>query len=379
MSSLNRWGLHLFLGPVLWAAVLIPSATAQEISWRNDYKKAREEAAQTGRPLLLDVGTENCTWCKKLDQITFTDPALITLLNEQFIPLKIDGERSPALVEALRVQKYPTLVFASPSGAILGYQEGYIEAPALREQLHKTLMAVFTPEWMIRDLKAATQAVESGEYARALGLLKDLVEDGKDRPVQIQARQLLKTLEEKAVTRLALVRQLADKGQQAEAVDAVNELVKTFPGTQAAREGHQLLFRLTSRVNPKDPQRASRARELLSQAREDYHALRFLCCLERCEVLSTTFADLPEGAEASKLLAEIKSDPEWLKNATEQLGDRLGVLYLALADAWLKRGQPQQAVYYLERVVQTLPGTRHAETAQTRLAQLQGQPARYGK
>ncbi len=55
------------------------------------------------------------------------------------------------------------------------------------------------------------------------------------------------------------------------------------------------------------------------------------------------------------------------------------MLYLALADAWLKRGQPQQAVYYLERVVQTLPGTRHAETAQTRLAQLQGQPARYGK
>jgi outer membrane protein assembly factor BamD (BamD/ComL family) len=48
------------------------------------------------------------------------------------------------------------------------------------------------------------------------------------------------------------------------------------------------------------------------------------------------------------------------------------VLYLALADTWLKRGQPQQAVFYLERVVQSFPNTRHAEAAQIRLSQIQG-------
>jgi thioredoxin-like negative regulator of GroEL len=378
MSSLMRWSLRLLLLPALWAGVLARPVAAQEVKWRDDYKKAREEAQQTGRPLLLDLGTENCTWCKQLDQTTFRDPALVTLLNERFIPLKIDGDRSPSLVEALRVQKYPTLVFATANGAILGYQEGYVDAPTLREQLHKTLMAVFTPEWMVRDLKAATEAVENGEYARAITLLRDLVEDGKDRPVQAQARQLLKELEEQAATRFALARQMADRGQNTEAVDAVNQLVKNFPGTRAAREGSQMLFTLASRVNANDPQRAQRARELLSQAKEDYRAQRFLCCLERCDALSTSFADLPEGAEASQVLAEIQGNPEWLKQATEQLGDRLGTLYLALADAWLKRGQPQQAVYYLERVVQAFPNSRQAETAQARLAQLQGQ-LRLGK
>jgi thioredoxin-like negative regulator of GroEL len=354
-------------------------ATGQEVNWRNDYKKAREEAVQTGRPLLLDLGTDNCTWCKQLDLTTFRDPSLVTLLNDRFIPLKIDGERSPSIVEALRVQKYPTLVFAAPNGTILNYHEGYIEAPALREQLNKTLMAVFTPEWMVRDFKASTEAVENGECARAISLLKDLVEDGKDRPVQAKARQLLKELEEQAATRFALVRELAARGQNTEAVDAVNELVKTYPGTQAAREGTQMLFTLTSRTNPNDPQRVRRARELMNQAKEDYRSLRFLCCLERCDEVTATFADLPEGAEAAQLLAEIKGNPEWLKQASDQLGDRMCTLYLSLADTWLKRGQPQQAVYYLERVVQAFPNSRHAETAQARLAQLQGQPSRFGK
>jgi tetratricopeptide (TPR) repeat protein len=379
MSFLIRGGLRLGLLPVLWAGLLVYPAVAQEVNWREDYKKAREEAQATGRPLFLDLGTENCYWCKQLDQRTFSDPSVATLLNERYIPIKIDGDRAPSLVEALRVQKYPTLVFASPSGAILGYQEGFIDASALRDQLQRTLLAVFTPEWMVRDFKAATEAVESGDYARAIALLKDLVEDGKDRPVQAKARQQLKVLEDQATVRFARVRQLAERGQNAEAMDAVNELVRTFPGTRAAREGSQLLFTLTSRTNPTDPQRADRARAQLGQARDDYRSQRFLCCLERCDAMTASFADLPEGAEAAQLLAEIQGNPEWLKQATEQLGDRLATLYLSLADAWLKRGQPQQAVYYLERVVQAFPNSRHAETAQARLAQLQGQPGRSGK
>ena len=55
--------------------------------------------------------------------------------------------------------------------------------------------------------------------------------------------------------------------------------------------------------------------------------------------------------------------------------DRLGVLYLAQADNYLKKGQPQQAVFYLEQAVKTFPpGSKYAEAAQTRLSQLQGQP-----
>jgi hypothetical protein len=80
------------------------------------------------------------------------------------------------------VQKYPTLVITTPGGVILGYQEGFVEAPALHEQMHGALLAVSTPDWMVRDLKAAAEAQEKGEYARAFALPRDRIDDGKDRP-----------------------------------------------------------------------------------------------------------------------------------------------------------------------------------------------------
>ena len=54
------------------------------------------------------------------------------------------------------------------------------------------------------------------------------------------------------------------------------------------------------------------------------------------------------------------------------MGERLSTLYLTLAETWLKKGQPQQAVFYLERIVHGFPNTRNADIARMRLAQIQG-------
>jgi thioredoxin-like negative regulator of GroEL len=361
---------------LLAAVVLPPAASAQEIQWRTDYKKAREESAQKGLPIVLDIGTETCFWCKQLDARTFADPAVIAFLNERCVPLKIDANKQTALAEALRIQSYPTLVFAGPDGRIIGFQEGFVEAPRMKELLTHAVAAVATPEWMNQDYKEASRLAQEGDYAKAIGLLRNLLDDGKDRPVQAKARSLLQDIEQQAAARLQRARQLADHGQKPDAIRAATELAKAFEGTLAAREAAQLLAVLTSRPNPNDPQRLTRARDLLTQAKDDFRSQMYSSCLERCEVLAATYADLPEAGEAMQLLAEVKGNPEIMKVACEQVGDRLGGLYLALAESYLKKGQPQQAVYYLERVVQVFPNTKHAEAAQARLAILQGLPTR---
>jgi outer membrane protein assembly factor BamD (BamD/ComL family) len=202
-----------------------------------------------------------------------------------------------------------------------------------------------------------------------------VIVDKGNRPVQQKARQLLDELEQQAAGLLARAKQQIDKGQTQEAVARISELVRAYAGTQAATEGGHMLITLAGRPVIKDQQRDQRARELLAQAREDYRTRRFLSCLDRCEDLASGYADLPEGADAMQLAAQIKNNPEWMKQVCESLSDRLGVLYLSLAETLLKKGQPQQAVIYLERVVQTFPGTRQAEAAQVRLAQIQGLPA----
>ena len=352
----------------------VSHAAAQEVQWRTDYAKARQEAVQKSLPLVIDFSTENCYWCRQLEQRTFIDPAVIALLNERCVPLHIDAGRNPDLVEKMNIQSYPTLVYAAPEGRILGYQEGFIEAPVFRDQVQRTVNAIATPEWMTRDYAEAVQAAGQKDYARALSLLKGVAEDGKERAVQTKARQLMAEVEQQASERLMSAKQLAGRGDTAQALKAAGDVVHQFAGADAAREAAEFAGTLTSRTDAGDQQRKGRARDLLNQAREDFRTQQYLCCLDRCEVLVSQFSDLPEGADAAQLTAEIKSNAEWARLACDQLTDRLGVLYLALADTCLKKGQPQQAAFYLERVVQSLPNTRHAEAAQVRLSQIQGQP-----
>jgi tetratricopeptide (TPR) repeat protein len=359
---------------VLGLLLLAAPARADEVRWRTDYNAARQEAAQTGRLLVIDLGTENCYWCRELDNRTFRDPNVVTLLNQRCVPLKVDANRSQALADALRVQSYPTLVLASPDGKIVGYQEGFIEAGPFREQVNKALALTGAPEWMHRDYQDAVRAHAGGDYARAASLLKNVVEDGKDRPVQDSARKLLADVEARAGERLARGKEMLESGQREEGTKALNEVVKLYSGTAAARDAGVALLAQDNRADGPD-QRAKRARDLLSAAKEDYRTQQFLCCLDRCETLAAQFADLPEGAEAAQLVGEIKSNPEWARQACDQMTDRLGILYLAQADNYLKKGQPQQAVFYLEQAVKTFPpSSKYAEAAQARLSQLQGQP-----
>jgi tetratricopeptide (TPR) repeat protein len=372
MTSWNRRP-HFVLSFVVWMGTLSP-VLAQEVRWRVDYNDARKEAQEKGLPLVLDFGTEACFWCKKLDDTTFRDPTISTALNDQFIPLKIDANRNPALAEALRIQSYPTLVLAAPDGKILTILEGYQDAAQLHDKLQQALASLSNPEWMARDYDDARRAVSAADFARAVSLLKAITEDGKNRPVQTKARQLLGEVEQKAAERLARAREFDSQGQALEATETLTDLLRIYPGTQAAKDGEQRLSELSARPEVRSQQRTRRARELLAQAREDYRTQQYLCCVDRCEILATGFEDLPEAAEAQQLLAEIKNNPELMRLLCETMSERVGGLYLSLAETLLKKGQPQQAVVYLERVLRSFPNTRQAEMAQTRLAQLQGPP-----
>ena len=131
-----------------------------------------------------------------------------------------------------------------------------------------------------------------------------------------------------------------------------------------------MLATLASRPLVNEPLRARRAQDLLSQAKEDLRNQQYLGCLDRCEQICGSFADLSEAEEARKLIDEIKSNPEWLQLACDGLTDRLGSMYLSMAENWLRKGQVQLAATCFERVVSAAPGTRHAETAQLKLAAL---------
>jgi tetratricopeptide (TPR) repeat protein len=352
-----------------WAA----RGAEKEISWRADYDMARKEAVEKGRPLFLSFHTEDCFHCRRLEAGPFRDPAVIALVNERYVPLHIDAAKSPRLTEALRIQAYPTMIIAGADGKILAFIEGFQDARPLHDHLQRAL-AVQTPDWMARDFQEASRAIGAGEYATAVSLLKKVLEDGKDRPVQTKAKAVLDEIEQQAAGRLVRVKQLQDKGQYAEAMDLLTELLARYAGTQPAADGAKMLTTLAERPEFKVNQRARRAKDLLAHAREAFAAKQFSDALELCQVLETTYKDLLEGKQGGDLAGEIRASPDKLAVACEHLNDRLASMYATLGETWLKKGEREQAAACFEKAVRAAPASLVAREAQARLTSLSVKP-----
>jgi TolA-binding protein len=347
-------------------------AQATAIPFRHNYAEARQEAERRGVPLILYFTTDNCPWCTRLVNETFGDPAVAKLMNDRFVVMKVHARSEPVLVEKLSIPYFPTVILAGPDGKILGRVEGFQDAIRFNDSLQRALAAVANPEWMLRDYQIATKALDDHDYARAVALLRAILEDGKSRPVQANAAYMLKRVEQQAAHDLTVAKQTLDRGQTQEASALLGKVVKEYAGTQAAPEAATLLTNLAKIPEPRNNLRQTRAKELLAQAREDFRGERWLNCMDRCDLVAITYGDLPEAAEALQLAGAIRGNPDLMQKTCDAMSARLGDMYLSLAETWVQKGQPQMATLCLERIVRTFPGTRHAEIAQTRLRQLQG-------
>lgn len=349
-------------------AALLPTPLRAQVVWNSDYAAARKEAAEKGRPLLLEFSTDNCVWCRKLESGTLRDPQVVAALTERFVCLKVDGDRDPMLVGALRVTTFPTIVLAAADGKILNTLEGYQEKGTLLDQLNRAAPPTPTPDWMVQDYQDAARAIAISDYSRAIIMLKGVSKDGGDRPIQVKSRQVLNDLEQQAATQFNLAKHLTQRGRGQEAVDVLTDLVRSYAGTQAAIDSATLMTTLAAKPEVREGLRVRKARELLAQARDEYRSEHFLNCMERCELLTTSFSDLDESKEAKQLAETIRENPEYLAKACEALNHRTGAMYLSLAECWLKKGQTEQAILCLERVAKMVPGSNQADAAQERIA-----------
>jgi tetratricopeptide (TPR) repeat protein len=193
--------------------------------------------------------------------------------------------------------------------------------------------------------------------------------------LEVLPRQVLADLEQQAAARLVRAKQMTDRGQSGSAAETLTDLLRAFAGTQAAKSGSSLLTTIALKPEIQGLMRSQRARELLAQARDDLRSKDYLSCLVRCESLMTSYPDLPEGVEARQLAASVKDNPEQFAQACENLNRRMGVMYLSLAETWLKKGEATEAKLCLEKVLRIAPGSPQAEQAKVHMAKLQSESA----
>ncbi len=94
-----------------FAAACAPQAPT-EIAWRHgDVEEAFQEAAETGKPVLLYWGAVWCPPCNRLKATLFQDAAFVRQ-TQDFVPVYLDGDSRGAQLwgEQFAIVGYPTLI-----------------------------------------------------------------------------------------------------------------------------------------------------------------------------------------------------------------------------------------------------------------------------
>ena len=96
--------------------------------YKGSWQEALDRAAKENKYIMVDAYTDWCGWCKVMDKETFTDPDVAAVVNENFIPVKINFEKGIGIELSMkfRVNSYPTILFFNPQGQLVHIQHGYM-------------------------------------------------------------------------------------------------------------------------------------------------------------------------------------------------------------------------------------------------------------
>lgn len=65
------------------------------VDWYPWGEEAFEKARQEDKPVLLSVGYSTCHWCNVMEEESFSDDEAAALINDVFVPVKVDREERP--------------------------------------------------------------------------------------------------------------------------------------------------------------------------------------------------------------------------------------------------------------------------------------------
>lgn len=143
-------------GIALMFFILTSFKAGEEIKWL-DFNKGYELAKKKNKILLVDVYTDWCGWCKRMDRDAYGKANIINAVNADFIPVKFNpeiagmtytyegksytGEQLAGVISNYQINGYPTTVFYYPktkkTELLVGYRNAEQLEPILADMKTK--------------------------------------------------------------------------------------------------------------------------------------------------------------------------------------------------------------------------------------------------
>lgn len=140
------------------------------LNWTS-LEEAIERAGNEKKPVLLDVYTDWCGWCKKLDKETFNDPKVAEVLSNMFTLAKVNGESREEIIykdqktngiglaRGFGIRGYPAIIFLDEKGDMLTLIPGFLDA----EQFLPVVKFIGTREYENTDWEVYLKNYESSK------------------------------------------------------------------------------------------------------------------------------------------------------------------------------------------------------------------------
>ncbi len=123
-------------------------------------------AKSENKLLFIDVYTDWCGPCKKMEKVVFSDKAIAKTYNAQFISIRINAE-SPEhknFVEKLNLNSFPTLLYYSSDGDLLERVGGYKGVDELLEITKKVIDSKNNPTNTEHNLSGFEKSLKELDY-----------------------------------------------------------------------------------------------------------------------------------------------------------------------------------------------------------------------
>ena len=125
------------------------------VDWQLWDKQARDRAEETDTPIFLSVGYAACHWCHVMEEESFNDSELAEVLNDAFVPVKVDRESHPAVdllyqrvaQRQTRSGGWPLSVWLTPDGRPFGVGTYYPPTERHGRPAFETVLREYATEW----------------------------------------------------------------------------------------------------------------------------------------------------------------------------------------------------------------------------------------
>lgn len=185
---------------LIYAHTLLIAQNNTSIQWikAKDFETVMNEAKKLNKIIFIDYYATWCQPCKKMDQQVFADPDVANFINERFISVKVQMDKTnqdDSLVKSwypeadrmgsdYNISSVPTYLFFSPGGDLIGKFAGYQDSEkflsiahdvydpqknpfVLFERFRNGILPMKNYRQLAMQLRAVAQPEKANEVARA--------------------------------------------------------------------------------------------------------------------------------------------------------------------------------------------------------------------